>query len=458
MHRRTFLNAGVATTLHRRARQLQTASTPNIIFILTDDLGYGDLSCYGSGIPTPNVDSLATEGVRFEHYYSASAVCSPARAGLLTGRYATRVGVPGVLFPTDMKGLSLAETTLPQVLKTKNYSTMCIGKWHLGSQQDYLPTRRGFDQFYGVPYSNDMAPPLLRNCDVIDPSPSNNLLTTMFTEQAVNYIYMAAGSPFFLYLAYTAPHIPLGISDRFRGKSGLGQYGDCVQEVDWSVGQVLGALKANGIDRDTLVFFTSDNGPWYLGSPGRLRGRKGETYEGGLRMPLLARWPGMLPAGRRTQATATAMDILPTLARLTGATLPYARLDGVDILPLLTGESEAVDRPPFFYFQGWDLQCARVGNWKLHIARQNGLVWGPDPPDGRLNLPLFTPELYNVVSDPGEDYDQAPDRPDIVADIRSKVEAALPSFPLEVQNAWNDTMNRRVDPTPAGALPVLHKP
>jgi arylsulfatase len=437
---------------------MRAASPPNIIFILADDLGYGDLSCYGSAIPTPNVDSLATEGVRFEQYYSASAVCSPARAGLLTGRYATRVGVPGVLFPTDTKGLSLAETTLPQVLKTKNYSTMCIGKWHLGSQPDHLPTRRGFDQFFGVPYSNDMAPPLMRNNDIIDPSPRNDLLTTLFTEQAVNYIRATAGSPFFLYLAHTAPHIPLGISDRYRGKSGLGPYGDCVQEVDWSVGQVLRALKDNNLDRDTLVFFTSDNGPWYLGSPGPLRGRKGETYEGGLRMPFLARFPGVFPAGRTTQTAATAMDILPSLARLTGATLPHVPLDGVDIVPLLTGELETVDRPPFFYFQGWDLQCARVGPWKLHMARQNGLVWGPEPPDGYLNLLLFQPELYNVVSDPGEDYDQAPDRPDLVADIRSKTEAALPTFPIEVQNAWNDTMNRRVEPTPAGALPVLRKP
>ncbi|MCE5311082.1 MAG: sulfatase [Acidobacteriales bacterium] len=457
MQRRMFLNAGLATTLHRRARQLQAAAPPNIILILADDLGYGDLSCYGSAIPTPNLDSLAAEGVRFEHYYSTSAVCSPARAGLLTGCYPTRVGVPGVLFPTDTKGLSLAQTTMPQVLKTRNYGSMCIGKWHLGSQLDYLPTRRGFDRFFGVPYSNDMYPPLMRDCDIIDPAPRNDLLTTLFTEQAVNYIHAMAGSPFFLYLAYTAPHLPLGISTRFRGKSGLGPYADCVQELDWSVGQVLRALTDKGIDQDTVVLFTSDNGPWYLGSPGQLRGRKGETYEGGLRMPLLARWPGIFPARRTTQVVATAMDILPTVARLAGAALPSALLDGVDVATLLSGQVETVDRPPFFYFQGWDLQCARLGPWKLHISRKNGYAWAPDPPDGCLNLPLPAPELYNVVSDPGEDYDLAPDRPDIVADIRAKVEAALPTFPPEVHNAWIDTMNRHVETTPAGALPVLRK-
>jgi len=458
MQRRMFLNAGLATTVHRRMRQLQSASSPNIILFVADDLGYGDLGCYGSAIPTPNLDGLAAEGVRFNHYYSAGAVCSPARAGILTGRYATRVGVPGVLFPSDTKGLSLAETTLPQVLKTKNYNSMSIGKWHPGSQVDYLPTRRGFDRFFGVPYSNDMCPPLMRDCDIIDPAPRNDLLTTLFTEQAVNYIHATAGSPFFLYLAYTAPHIPLGISSRFRGKSGLGPYGDCVQEIDWSVGQVLRALTDAGIDQDTVVLFTSDHGPWYLGSSGPLRGRKGETYDGGLRVPLLARWPGIFPARRTIQAAAAALDILPTVARLTGAALPSTLLDGVDIATLLSGQSESVDRPPFFYFQGWDLQCARVGPWKLHIARQNGSMWAPDPPDGRLNLPLPAPELYNIVSDPGEDYDLAPDRPDIVADIRSKIEAALPPFPVEVHNAWNDTMNRHVEATPSGAPPVLRKP
>ena len=238
------------------------------------------------------------------------------------------------------------------MLKAQGYRTACIGKWHLGSQPDYLPTRRGFDHFFGVPYSHDMSPPLMWDTEVIDPSPRTDALTGLFTEQAVNYIGNSDGSPFFLYLAHTAPHIPLGVSESFLGRSGLGPYGDCVQELDWGVGQVINALRANNLDQNTLVLFTSDNGPWYLGSPGRLRGRKGETFEGGMRVPLLARWPGVIPANRTTGAMASALDILPTLARLGSAPLPEAPLDGVDILPLLTCDREDVRRPPLLYFDG----------------------------------------------------------------------------------------------------------
>ncbi len=452
MDRRSFLKATLAATLGGMARA--QSSFPNIVFILADDLGYGDLGCYGSNIPTPNIDNMAAEGVRFEHFYSASPVCSPSRAALLTGRYPTRVGVPRVLMPWDQNGLSLSEITLPQVLKPLNYRTMCVGKWHLGSQPDYLPTNRGFDQFFGLPYSNDLWPlPLMSNTETLESPPVQETLTSRYTDQAINFIKNSNGSPFFLYLAHSAPHVPLAASGRFKGKSGLGVYGDVVAELDWSVGQVLGALKDNGLDNNTLVMFTSDNGPWYQGSPGKLRGRKGDTYEGGMREPFVARWPGRIPGGKTTRAMASTLDIFPTVAQLTGAGLP-AQMDGVDISPILTGQQDTVDRPPFLYFDNWNLQCARAGKWKLHVSRYNSASWGPDPPGGRMNLPLLQPELYNVEMDPEESYDLAGDHPDIVASIRSQMAAAIPTFPAQVQNAWNATINQPVQATWDGALPA----
>jgi arylsulfatase len=426
---------------------------PNVVFILADDLGFGDLGCYGSNIPTPNLDAIAAEGIRFDHFYSASAVCSPSRAALLTGRYPTRVGVPNLLMPSSQGGLSLAETTLPQVLKTANYRTMCIGKWHLGTQPGYMPNDRGFDRYFGVPYSNDLSPlPLISNTQTVDDQPAQESLTSRFTEQAVNYINNAGGSPFFLYLAYTAPHVPLVPSRAFKGKSGLGPYGDVVVELDSAVGQVLAALKAKGIDNNTLVIFTSDNGPWYQGSPGRLRGRKGETYEGGMREPMIARWPGKIAPGRVTSAFANMMDVFPTVAGLAGAGLP-AQMDGVDLFPVLSGQQDTVTHDPFFYFDGWNLQCARVENWKLHVARYNTPPWLPAPQGGRVNLPLMQPELYDIQADPEESYDLAGDHPDIVADIQGKILAALPSFPWQVHDSWVATMNRAVTATWDGAAP-----
>ena len=465
--RRSFLKASLAgATLGARTARAES-QPPNIIFILTDDLGFGDLGCYGSDIATPNIDGMAAEGVRFTNFYSASPVCSPSRAALLTGRYPTRVGVPRVFLTNETSGLSLTETTLAQTLKTQNYSTMCIGKWHLGTQPQYMPNKRGFDQFFGLPYSNDMTPlPLLRNTDVIEQPANQDTLTQRYTAEALNFITNSKNSPFFLYLAHTFPHIPLAASAAFRGKSGLGLYGDCIEEIDWSVGQILSALKANNLDNNTLVMFTSDNGPWFQGSPGNLRGRKGETFEGGMREPFIARFPGRIspvtrgrvstsrPAGRVNRSVATMLDIFPTLARLAGATLPANRLDGVDIWPVLSGDQPSVERPPFFYFDDLNLQCARVGRWKLHVARYNSFPWTPDPAVGRINLPLLNPELYNLDSDPQEGYDVAVEHPDIVASIRDQIEAAIPTFPADVQIAWQATKAQKVVWTPDGALPA----
>lgn len=292
------------------------ARSPNIVFILCDDLGFGDLGVYGSRIRTPNFDRLASEGVRFTNFCSADPVCSPSRAALLTGRYPTRVGVPRVLFPQDADGLSLDETTLADILKARGYSTMCIGKWHLGRPRRYLPTSRGFDEYFGIPYSNDMTPRvLMHNTDVIEPAADLTSLTARYTDQARKFIDRAKGSPFFLYMPHTFPHIPLAASARFRGKSVEGLYGDVVEEIDWSLGEVVAALERNGLEQDTLIMCSSDNGPWYQGSPGKLRGRKNTTYEGGVREPFIARWKGRIPGGRVSDG----------LASINAGKLPHAQ-------------------------------------------------------------------------------------------------------------------------------------
>ena len=297
MSKRTFLKTA-AGALWGVAAAAQSRP-PNVVLINADDLGYGDLSCYGSGIRTPNLDRMAEQGVRFTQFYSASPVCSPSRAALMTGRYPTRTGVASVLTPNDTCGLPDSETTIAQSLKQAGYRSMCIGKWHLGSAPQFLPTRRGFDEYLGIPYSNDMTPmKLLQNTEVIEDPVDLTSLATRYTRTAVDFINRSRTSPFFLYLAHHMPHLPLSPSARFRCASGLGLYGDSVMELDWSVGQVLRAIAANRLSGSTLVMFTSDNGPWYQGSSGRLQGRKGQTYEGGVREPFIARLPGRIPAGR----------------------------------------------------------------------------------------------------------------------------------------------------------------
>jgi arylsulfatase len=426
---------------------------PNIVLILADDLGYGDLGCYGSNMKTPNLDQLAKDGALFRHFSVASPVCSPSRAALLTGRYPVRTGVPSVLGPSDTTGLNPSETTIAQMLKPAGYKTMLAGKWHLGSPAQYLPTTRGFDHFYGMLCSNDQAPTLLmQDTTVIEQTVTLNTLTQRYTHQAINFINKSASSPFFLYMAHWAPHIPLVANAAFKGKSKTGVYGDVVEEMDWSVGEVLQALSANGLDQNTLVLFTSDNGPFYSGTAGPLRGRKGDTFEGGVREPFIARFPGVIPAGKDLGEFASALDLLPTIAAMTKTQLP-PNVDGVDITPLLTGAANNVERPPFLYFDGYNLQCVRTGRWKFHMSRYNTPAWAPLPPEGRMNLQLLPPELYNLYEDPGECEDVAGDHPDLVEDLQQKVAAMLPGLPAEVQQAWNDTLARPVYPSTSGALP-----
>lgn len=455
MDRRTFMTTALAASVGAASTPAAAQERPpNVVFILCDDLGYGDIGSYGSKIRTPNLDRLASEGVRFTQFYSANPVCSPSRAALLTGRYPTRVGVPRVLFPGDQGGLERSEQTIASLLKARGYKTTCIGKWHLGHTADYLPTRRGFDEYFGIPYSNDMTPrPLMHNSDVIEPTATLETLTPRYTEQALKFIDRSKNDPFFLYMPHTYPHIPLAASDRFRGKSPFGIYGDVIEEIDWSVGQIMGALKQHGLDRNTLVLFSSDNGPWYQGSPGRLRGRKGDTYEGGVREPFIARWTGRIPAGKVSSGVAGTIDILPTLVRLTGAKSPLKPVDGIDIWPLLSGDKSSLDREVLLYFDNWNVQCARWQQWKLHFARYTSGAYSPAPSVGRVNLPLAKPELYNLVDDPDESYDVAAQHPNIVKEITQRVEKLVSGFPEPVRKAFEETKARRVQPTPAGALP-----
>jgi arylsulfatase len=402
---------------------------------------------------------MAQDGALLLHCNAAGPVCSPSRAGLLTGRYPTRSGITDVLFPNSCTGLPASETTIAGMLKPLGYRSMCVGKWHLGSDPQFLPTNHGFDEFYGLPYSHDMSPlPLMHNTQVIEEPADLTTLTRRYTEQAVAFIANAKNSPFFLYMAHFQPHIPLVVSEQFRGKSGLGMYGDAVQEIDWSVGQVLKALMDNGLDSNTLVIFTSDHGPWYQGSSANLRGRKGDNFEGGVRVPFIARFPGRIPKGYVSSELASNMDILPTVSALCGAPLPVNPLDGVNIWPLLTRKETSISRDLLLYFDCLHLQCARLGVWKLHVARYNTVAWGPVPACGRINLPLRKPELYLLKLDPSEHYDVADDNPEIVSGIMERMEALVPTFPANVRNDWSLTLSLKVGDIPAGALPALVSP
>ena len=300
--------------------------------------------------------------------------------------------------------------------------------------------------------------PLMHNTEVLEEPAVLETLTPRYTQQALQFIERSKDSPFFLYMPHTFPHIPLAASPRFRGKSPLGLYGDVVEELDWSVGEVLAKLKQTGLDNQTLVMFSSDNGPWYQGSPGQLRGRKGSTYEGGVREPFLARFPGRIPRGVVCRGIAGTIDIVPTVARLTGAALPKLPVDGIDIWPLLSAARPSLEREALLYFDGWNLQCARLGKWKLHVARYNTFAYSPAPPGGRINLPLQHPELYDIEHDPTEAYDAAPENPAVVAEITARIDRLIAGFPEEVKQAWAQTRARQTADRPAGALPAPAPP
>ncbi len=427
-------SSGAATSAIARERP-----GPNIVMILADDLGYGDLGCYGHPtIRTPNLDRMASEGLRFTDFYSAAEVCTPSRAALMTGRYPIRSGMCHdkyrVLRNNSTGGLPREEITLPELLKARGYITGMVGKWHLGHLPEHLPPHHGFDSYLGLPFSNDMMPaldapagrqkffvennaywrtPLIRGTEVIEAQPDQRQLTRRYTEEAVEFIREKKRSPFFLYLAHTFPHVPLFASDRFRGRGPAGLYGDVIAELDWSVGQVLDTLREEGLAKNTLVIFSSDNGPWLIfdhhgGSAGPLREGKGSTWEGGMRVPGIAWWPGRIRPGIQHEM-ATMMDIFPTCAHLAGARLPDRPLDGVDVAPLLLGTG-TVKRDAFIYYRGTTPCAARLGPWKAHFITRS--AYGADKPE-----PHDPPLLFHLGEDPGEKWDRAAAHPDVVAQI-----------------------------------------
>jgi arylsulfatase len=428
------------------------AKTPNIVLFFIDDMGYGDLSVTGAlGYKTPNIDKLASEGTRFTNFMAAQAVCSASRAALLTGCYPNRLGIAGAFGPKQGLGLDPKEETIAELLKANGYATGIFGKWHLGSDSIFLPLKQGFDEYYGVPYSHDMwplhpwqkqaqYPPLfwiegnkqvkeIRNLD------DAVQITPTVTERAVSFIKKNKKKPFFLYVPEPMPHVPLAASANFKGKSDRGIFGDVLTELDWSVGQIMKELKDQGLDENTIVIFTSDNGPWlnygdHAGSSGGFREGKGTSFEGGQRVPAIIRWPGVVPAGRVSNKLLSNIDILPTLVKLTGAKLPKEKIDGIDFTDLLRGDDTKTPRENFlYYYRKNSLEAVRKDNWKLVFAHPGRTYEGSLP--GKDGQPGPAPEnhdfpvaLYNLARDPGERYDVFTQNPEIVAELEKIAESA----------------------------------
>lgn len=440
---------------------------PNVVIIFCDDLGYGDLGCFGHPtIRTPNLDRMASEGARLTQFYVSSCVCTPSRAGLMTGRLPQRTGMCSnkrrVLFPDSLGGLPPEEVTIAELLKQRDYATACIGKWHLGHLPQYLPTSNGFDEYFGIPYSNDMdrvagvgpkgreafwnpkseywAPPLMEGTRIIERPTDQSLLTKRYTERAVKFIREHKSEPFFVYLAHSMPHVPLFRSEAFRDHSLRGRYGDVIEEIDWSVGQVLDTLRSEGLAERTLVFFTSDNGPWLIfdthgGSAGLLRGGKGSTWEGGMREPAIAWWPGTIPPRQVIPDLTSSLDLFATVASLTKCKMPSDRIyDSYDMSKLLKGVGKS-ERDAFYYYRGYQLMAARVGPWKAHFMTQAG-YGDPKPQTHR------PPALYQLEHDPSEKYDIHERHPDVI----QRIEEAVAQHRAQMKFAPSQ-LERRKPPT-----------
>ncbi|MGY5851153.1 sulfatase family protein [Salegentibacter sp. F14] len=412
----------------KEADQIQ----PNVIIIFVDDLGYGDLSSFGHPtIKTPNIDKMAQEGVKLTQFYVGASICTPSRAALLTGRLPVRSGMAGsensgnVLYPRSTGGLPQSEITLAEAVREQGYTTGIIGKWHLGHLPEFLPLNHGFDYYFGIPYSNDMVPPrykkapelpLYENHKIIESDPDQNLLTRRYTEKAIEFIKENKDQPFFLYYPNNFPHTPLHASNKFENSSKRGLYGDVVQEIDWSVGEILKTLKQLEIDKNTLVVFTSDNGPWLKrrkngGSAGLLYEGKASTYEGGFRVPAVVRWPGEIPDNQITDALTSTMDFFPTIMKLAGSPLPKdRRLDGVNIMPLLKGEKKQANDVIYYYLRD-KLYAIRKGSWKAHfITKASYSKEAPKAHD--------PPLLYNIDEDPSEKYEVGAKFPEKIEEIK----------------------------------------
>ncbi len=420
-------------------------SRPNVVLINCDDLGYGDLGCYGSAVnKTPAIDRLAADGIRFDSFYMASPVCSPSRGAMLTGCYPPRIGfgsfdgIP-VLFPGHAVGLSPSEVSLASMLSAVGYRTQMVGKWHCGDQPEFLPTRHGFDHYFGLPYSNDMGRqvdtpsffpdlpplPLLDDDDVVEQQPDQASLTERYLTEAVRFMRSARDEPFFLYFAHMYVHTPIYVQERFAAQSANGVYGAAVESIDWATSVLMHELESLGIANDTIVIFTSDNGslgndPVPVGGDGRphggsnapLRGTKGQTWEGGQRVPGIVRWPARIGAGRVSEEVVSSIDLLPTLAACCGAPVPDRTLDGRDVSAVLLDESASSPRTEFLYYWMNDLEAIRSGRWKLHFAKRG----------------VEMCELYDLDEDIGETTDLADANPDVVAELSARAELARRSI------------------------------
>ena len=419
---------------------------PNFVVFFADDMGYADLGCFGGKeMSTPNLDSLATSGIRLTSFYASQGVCSASRSSLLTGCYNVRIGILGALGPGAKVCLNPDETTIAETLKSVGYSTAIFGKWHLGDRGAGLPLNHGFDQFHGLPYSNDMWPfhptsksypalPLIKNNEVVNPNVTpeeQRNLTRWATENAVQFIQQNRDKPFFVYVPFNMPHVPLFVSKENEGKTGKGLYADVIAEIDWGVGQVVETLKKEGLSENTLVWFTSDNGPWlsygnHAGSAGPLREGKGTTWEGGVREPCVISWPGKIKPGTVSDEIAATIDILPTIAELAGAKLPERKIDGLSIWPILSGMTEAgTPHESYCYYWNRELQAVRSGPWKLHFPHTYRSLKDKGGRDGQPADYVEKKcglELYNLERDIGESKNVAEDNPQVVAQLQTLAE------------------------------------
>jgi len=461
-----LLKATVAVAIGLAPATVQAAkptALPNIVIIFCDDMGYADVGVFGAkGYRTPNLDRLASEGCIFRNFHVPQPVCSASRAGLLTGCYPNRIGIHGALSPRSKVGISNNEMTLAELVKQRGYATAIFGKWHLGDAPQFLPLRHGFDEYFGLPYSNDMWPLhpdlvklapddpkrnrypdliMIEGSKVVIPRVTHedqNQLTTWYSEHAVSFIERNRNRPFFLYIAHNMPHVPLHVSAKFRGKTERGLYGDVIEEIDWSVGQVLDALKRTGVEHNTWVIFTSDNGPWlsygdHAGSAYPLREGKGTCWEGGTREPCIMRWPGKIPSGSESQKMLMTIDLLPTIAKLIHADLPKHRIDGLDVWPIISGKRSAKNpHDAYWFYFGYNRLEAVVtgdGQWKLQLPHTYHTLAGR--PGGHDGMPapyeqrrIERAELYDLVSDVSETVDVAGQQPDIVKRLQAEAAKA----------------------------------
>ena len=460
-----MLLTGLAVTSHGLAADQPTP--PNIVLIFADDLGYSDVGCFGAkDIRTPNIDRLAAEGTRFTSFYVSQPVCTASRASLMTGCYANRVGLSGALNHTSQVGIHADEVLLPELLQQRGYATAIFGKWHLGHRPEFSPRKHGFQEFRGIPYSNDNGPlhPVVKTIPALpwidgektaELDPDQSQFTQRLTEHAIQFLERHRDQPFFLYVPHIMPHVPIFASDKFKGRSGRGLYGDVVEELDWSVGSIVGALKRLGLEENTLVIFTSDNGPFlsygeHAGTASPFREGKLTTFEGGVRTPCVMWSPKKIPAGRTCDEPVASIDLLPTIAKLSNAPLPKHRIDGLDVWPILSGQPAArTPHESLLFFSGDELQAIRSGDWKLHFAHDYLTVAGPPGRAGKpANFEKMQPKsieesgikgiasrhgyevrriersLFNLKDDPGESRNVVVQHADIVRRLESLAEVA----------------------------------